>query len=124
MKAQLRPLLLALAGLAIGLALGLTVAWFSGEKPLHVLSIIIHSAFGSRYDLGMTLYYCTPLIFTGLSVAIAFQAGLFNIGAEGQLNIGTLAATVAALSVPGLPPVIAPVFALACGMAAGGIWAW
>jgi simple sugar transport system permease protein len=124
MRAHLRQFLLALGGLAIGLALGLAVAWCSGEQPLHVLAIIFHSAFGSRNDLGMTLYYSTPLIFTGLSVAVAFQAGLFNIGAEGQLNVGTLAATFAALMVPGLPPVIAPVFALACGMLAGGFWAW
>ena len=52
------------------------------------------SAFGSRYDFGMTLFYSTPLVFTGLSVAMAFHAGLFNIGAEGQLTLGALAAAV------------------------------
>jgi ABC-type uncharacterized transport system permease subunit len=123
-KVQLRYFLLACGGLAIGLAIGLGIAAMAGESPLHVLMIIGKSAFGSRYDLGVTLFYCTPLIFTGLSVALAFHAGLFNIGAEGQLNIGTLAATVAALSFPGLPPVIAPLFAVGCGMIAGGFWAW
>ncbi|MGZ3695447.1 MAG: ABC transporter permease [Bdellovibrionota bacterium] len=124
MKAQLRHFLLACGGLAIGLAIGLVIAAIAGEKPLHVLMVIAKSAFGSRYDLGVTLYYCTPLIFTGLSVAVAFHAGLFNIGAEGQLNIGTLVATIAALAFPGLPPLIAPLFAVACGMLAGGFWAW
>lgn len=124
MNRSLRHFLLAIGGLAIGLALGLVVAGLAGEKPLDILLIIGKSAFGSRYDLGVTLYYCTPLIFTGLSVAVAFHAGLFNIGAEGQLNVGTLAATVAALAVPGLPPVIAPLFAVLCGMMAGGLWAW
>lgn len=114
----------ALIGLATGLALGLGVAWIAGENPWSVLLIIGKSAFGSRYDLGVTLYYCTPLIFTGLSVAVAFHAGLFNIGAEGQLTIGALVATVAALAVPGLPPVIAPIFAVVCGMIAAGFWGW
>jgi len=54
--------------------------------------ILGKGAFGSGYNLGMTLFYATPLIFTGLSVAIAFHAGLFNIGAEGQLTLGALAA--------------------------------
>ena len=57
----------------------------------------------------MTLFYTTPLIFTGLSVAIAFHAGLFNIGAEGQLTIGALAAAAVGAVWPGLPSPIAPV---------------
>lgn len=124
MSAKLRKIILSLAGLATGLALGLILAWFAGENPLTVLKVIVMSAFGSRYDLGITLFYATPLIFTGLSVAVAFHAGLFNIGAEGQLNLGTLAATAAALAAPGLPPVIAPLFALACGLLVGGFWGW
>lgn len=124
MNRQLRHFLLALGGLAFGLALGLGVAALAGENPIQVLLVIAKSAFGSRYDLGVTLFYATPLIFTGLSVAVAFHAGLFNIGAEGQLNVGTLVATIAALAVPGLPPVIAPLFGVLCGMIAGGFWAW
>lgn len=120
MKAFLRSLL----GLVAGLALGLLLAYLQGDSPVHVLSVISRSAFGSLFDVGTTLYYSTPLIFTGLSVAVAFHAGLFNIGAEGQLNVATLAATAAALAVPGLPPVIAPFFALICGCAAGAAWGW
>ena len=120
MRALLRPLL----GLILGLSLGLALAYLQGDSPWHVLSVIVDSAFGSNFDVGTTLYYATPLIFTGLSVAVAFHAGLFNIGAEGQLNIATLATAAAALAVPGLPPVIAPLFALACGCAAGAVWGW
>jgi simple sugar transport system permease protein len=75
-------------------------------------------------DFGTTLYYSTPLIFTGLSVAVAFHAGLFNIGAEGQLSLGTLAATMAALYFPRIPQLLALPFALACGCAAGAFWGW
>lgn len=124
MKRSLRAFGFALAGLAVGLGLGLALSAVAGENPLTVAKVIFQSAFGSRYDLGMTLFYTTPLIFTGLSVAVAFHAGLFNIGAEGQLTLGALAATVAALSVPGLPPVVAPLFGLLCGMLAGGFWGW
>ena len=124
MNQAIRHILLALGGLAVGLLCGLGLAALAGESPLFVLEVIFKSAFGTRYDLGMTLFYATPLIFTGLSVAVAFHAGLFNIGAEGQMNVGTLAATVAALAVPGLPPVVAPLFAVACGCLAGAIWGW
>src|SRR5208337_2013395 len=76
----------------LGLALGLSVTWIAGENPWHVLKILGVGAFGSRFDFGMTLFYSTPLVLTGLSVAVAFQTGLFNVGAEGQLTLGALAA--------------------------------
>jgi ABC-type uncharacterized transport system permease subunit len=124
----MKQLLRSLVGLAVGLALGLLLAYAEGDSPLHVLQVIAKSAFGSgslfNVDFGTTLFYATPLIYTGLSVAVAFHAGLFNIGAEGQLNLGTLVATWVALAVPGLPPVLAPFFALACGCAAGAFWGW
>ena len=105
-----------------GLALGLAFTAFAGENPLEVGRILVMSAFGSAYDTGMTLSYATPLIFTGLSVAIAFQAGLFNIGAEGQLVMGALAATVFALAFPALPFPLAPVGATLAAFAGGAAW--
>jgi simple sugar transport system permease protein len=119
-QSLLRPAI----GLALGLALGLGLAAFAGESPWHVLKVIVHSAFGSRYDFGLTLYYATPLIFTGLSVAVAFHAGLFNVGAEGQLSLGALAATIAALSLPGVPAVVAPFVAMGAALAVGALWGW
>src|SRR5260370_7060516 len=84
MKKLLQPVL----ALALGLACGLAITWAAGENPWHVLRILQKSAFGSSYDVGMTLFYATPLIFTGLPVAFAFQAGFLNIGAESHLTIG------------------------------------
>src|SRR5256885_14329001 len=104
MKNVLQPVLALLAGLSAGLA----ITWIAGENPWHVLKILVHSAFGSRADLGMTIFYATPLIFTGLSVALAFHAGLFNIGAEGQLTMGALSAAAIGALCPGLPIIIAP----------------
>jgi simple sugar transport system permease protein len=87
------------AAIVTGLAVGLCAAALAGENPFHVLRVMVIAGFGTAYDLGMTLVYTTPLIFTGLSVAVAYRAGLFNIGAEGQLVLGAMSATAAALSV-------------------------
>jgi simple sugar transport system permease protein len=118
----MRRLLQPPLALAVGLALGLLVTWFAGENPWNILKIICRGAFGSGYDLGMTLFYSTPLIFTGLSVAVAFHAGLFNIGAEGQLTLGALAAAATGALWPTCPALIAPLLAGSCAIAAGGVW--
>lgn len=116
--AILQPVLAVILGLGVGLAF----TRFAGESPLHVLNVLYQSAFGSAYDLGMTLFHATPLIFTGLSVAVAFHSGLFNIGAEGQLLFGALAAAVVGKSLPSLPPVVAPAIAVTAAFSAGAVW--
>lgn len=118
MRRILQPLL----AVALGLALGLGVTWIAGENPWNVLQIIVRSAFGSRYDFGMTLFYTTPLILTGLAVAVPFQAGMFNIGAEGQLIMGALAAAAVGAVWPSVPWPLAPVLAGAAAFAAGMCW--
>ena len=116
--AALRPILAVAAGLCLGT--GLTA--FVGENPLEVLYLLGRSAFGSTYDLGMSLFYATPLVFTGLAVSIAFRAGLFNIGAEGQLTLGALAAAVAGILLPNLPWPLSIFAACLFAMLAGGLW--
>jgi simple sugar transport system permease protein len=70
----------------------------------------------------MTLFYATPLMFTGFSVAIAFHAGLFNIGAEGQLTVGAMGAALAGALWPGCPRILAPLFAGSAAVLAGAAW--
>jgi general nucleoside transport system permease protein len=118
MRKFLQPIL----AVAFGLALGLGVTRIAGESPWHVLQILEKSAFGSSYDFGMTLFYTTPLIFTGLAVALPFQAGLFNIGAEGQLTLGALAAASVGAVWPGVPWPVGPVLATAAAILAGTMW--
>ncbi len=118
MRKVLQPIL----AVALGLALGLGVTRIAGESPWHVLQILWKSAFGSGYDFGMTLFYTTPLIFTGLAVAVPFQAGMFNIGAEGQLTLGALAAAVVGAVWPALPWPVAPVLATLAAILAGTVW--
>lgn len=109
-------------GMCLGLAIALLLTAFAGENPWHIFMILVKSAFGSTYDLGLTLSYTTPLIFTGLSVAIAFHAGLFNVGAEGQLTIAAVTAAAVGVLLPQVPFPLAPVFALFVGVAAGALW--
>jgi general nucleoside transport system permease protein len=124
----MRRLAQPILAVAVGLALGLSITWLAGENPWHVLKVLVRGAFGSRYDLGMTLFYTTPLVFTGLSVAVAFHAGLFNIGAEGQLTLGALAAAAVGALWPGVGApfgaVLAGLAALAAGTGWGAIPGW
>ncbi|HXT18098.1 MAG TPA: ABC transporter permease [Gemmatimonadaceae bacterium] len=88
------------------------------------LRALFNGAFGSWYAFGSgTLVRATPLILTGLAVAIAFRAGVFNIGAEGQLLMGAAAAAAFALLVPGLPAVVMIPAVLTSGAIAGAVWA-
>lgn len=114
----IRPLL----AVIVGLVIGLMITRIAGESPWHVAQILFKSAFGSMYDFGMTLFYATPLILTGLSVSVAFHAGLFNIGAEGQLTLGALAAAAVGICFPRVPTPWAVVLATLAAAAAGGIW--
>lgn len=108
----------------VGLALGLAVTMVAGEDPLNVLKILGKSAFGSAYDFGMTLFYATPLILTGLAVALPFYAGLFNIGAEGQLTMGALSAAAVGILFPDVPWPVAPAFAILAAFAGGALWGY
>lgn len=69
-----------------------------GQSPSEALSVMIEGALGSPYGWGFTLYYATSFIFTGLAVTIAFHAGLFNIGGEGQAQLGGLGVALVCLS--------------------------
>jgi simple sugar transport system permease protein len=62
-----------------------------GDNPFEAYGLLLSSSFGSIKDVGWTLHYATPLIFTGLAVAVAFRCGLLNIGAEGQLYVAAFA---------------------------------
>src|SRR4029077_7068359 len=64
-----------------------------GDDPILTLRLLLGNSFGSAKDIGWTLHYATPRIFTGLAVALAFRCGLLNIGAEGQLYVAAFATT-------------------------------
>lgn len=88
------------------------------------LLALLDGAFGSSYAiLSATLVRATPLLLVGLAVAVAFRAGVLNIGAEGQLIVGAIAASAVALGLDALPrPVLVTLMAVA-GATAGAAWA-
>jgi general nucleoside transport system permease protein len=108
-----------LAGLAV-LALGLQLAGYDAGRALGALA---EGAFGSWYAFtSATLVRAVPLIVIGLGLALSFRAGAFNIGAEGQLYAGAIAATWLGLNVAALPPPLAIGVVLAGAFLAGALW--
>jgi len=94
-----------------------------GENPLTALSVMVKGAFVYKGALGYTLFYATNFIFTGLAVAVAFHAMLFNIGGEGQAMIGGLGIGMVALSLdPLLPPLLVVLLAIPMAALFGAIW--
>jgi simple sugar transport system permease protein len=111
-----------LAAVLLALAAGAVFIAAIGENPFEVYALMIGESLGTGYGLGQTLFKATPLIFTGLAVAIGFRAGLFNIGAEGQLYLGGFAAALTGAALghwPGL--LLVPACMIAAALA-GGAW--
>ncbi|HXH61099.1 MAG TPA: hypothetical protein VNI20_07050, partial [Fimbriimonadaceae bacterium] len=89
--------------------------------PLDAVSEMIHGSMGTASGWNETLKQATPLLIAGLAVYVALRAGLFNIGAEGQLMMGALCATAVALNVTGILGIL---LAIVAGTIAGALWAW
>ncbi len=101
------------------------VVWSIGENPLAALRLLIEGALGRGDAIGFTLFYTTSFIFTGLSVAVAFHAGLFNIGSEGQAYIGGLGAALVALALDRYVPwYVTMPFAVIGAALFGAAWAF
>ncbi len=95
-----------------------------GANPLDAVRIMLYGAFGYPEAIGYTLYYATNFVFTGLAVAVAFHAGLFNIGGEGQAYIGGLGVGLVMLAFDKvLPSPLLIAFAIIAGAALGAAWA-
>lgn len=102
---------------------GLVVV-FAGENPFKAAYLMVTGAFGSGEGIGYTLYYATNFIFAGLAVAVAFHAGLFNIGVEGQAYVGGIGVATAALTFDAsLPWYLVFVLAIIGSMVMGALWA-
>ena len=85
-------ILLPLAAIVVALGLCSVLVWLSGANVFEAYSLLFLSTFSTTYDLQDTLVKASPLLFTGLAVVVAFRAKFWNIGAEGQLMAGAIAA--------------------------------
>jgi general nucleoside transport system permease protein len=94
----------------------------AGLDPIRAYQGLLQGAFGTDLNITRALLKMTPLILSGLAVAFAFKGGLFNIGAQGQLVVGALLAAWAGFAIPGLPPLLHVIVALAAGIIGGALW--
>jgi simple sugar transport system permease protein len=93
-----------------------------GKNPLAVYQTMVDFSFGRMDSVAAILFNATPLIFSGLAVAISFKLGLFNIGVEGQYFIGAFCAAFVGFEFTGLPAVIHLPLTIAAGMLGGMLW--
>lgn len=107
--------------IVLGIIIGSIILIVSGTNPIEAYKVIFFGAFGKPKYISWTIVKAVPLILTGLSVAFAFNTGLFNIGAEGQYIVGSIGALVVGLLLD-LPPVLHGLVALLAGALCGYIW--
>jgi simple sugar transport system permease protein len=117
-----RELLFPLIAVVCAFLIGGIVVLLIGDSPLQTYRLLIGSAFSWPDGIGYTLFYATPLIFTGLAVAVAFRCGLLNIGAEGQLYVAAFATAYAGIELAGLPAFVLLPLCCIVAVAAGAIW--
>lgn len=111
--------LIPVLSVGIALVLGALFVLVSGNDPIAAYGALLKGAFGSPYDITETLIIAIPLTLAGLSVAVAFRTGLFNIGAQGQLLVGALAAGAVGSRFGDLPGIVLLPMTLGAGVLAG-----
>jgi len=117
----LGPLVFPVIAIVLSFLIGAIIVLVTGNNPITAYIALTEGAVGDPLALGRTLLYTTPLIFTGLAVAVAFRAGLFNIGGEGQVFMGAITAAWLGVSLGSLGPVAIPLV-LAGALLAGFLW--
>ena len=118
----LPPLLTLLSPIVIVLVIGAAVLLMAGHNPLSVYSDLMTEAYGGQRRIAAALSASTPLIFTGLAAAVAFRVGVFNVGAEGSLYVGALAAAWLGVAFAGLAGWLLTPLCLCAGALVGGLW--
>lgn len=116
--------LLPALNLLVAFAVSGAVIALIGESPWAAFRLLAGGAFGYQEGVGYTLYYTTNFVFTGLAVAVAYHAGLFNIGAEGQAYVGGLGVGLVCLAFGNWPFWLLLPLAIAAGALFGAAWAF
>jgi len=127
LKSALQQLMIPTLAVFVAVVIGGLVIWVAGGNPFDAYAGLIEGSFGSAKALSETAVWATPYIFAGLAVALAFKGGLFNIGAEGQLAFGAVAAAWVGYELPDLlkisiPPFLHITLTILAGVLAGAIW--
>src|SRR5207245_6670428 len=126
-----RTLAIPLGSVLLAFVVGAILVAVTGGDPFKAYQALICGGFGlfcfggepSVLQLSNTLVFLAPLIMAGIAVALPFRAGMFNIGAEGQLIMGAIAAATVGIHLTGWPPWALLLLVLLCGAAGGALWA-
>lgn len=116
--------LLPVLNVVLAFVIGGLIVVLVGQNPIEAVSIMLYGAFGYGSGFGYTLYYTTDFIFAGLAVSIAYHAGLFNIGGEGQAYVGGLGVILIALAMNGMHWAFVLPAVIIVGALFGGFWAF
>ena len=117
-----RQTLVSASAIVIALLLGMVLIALMKISPIKAFSALLEGAFGSKNSISETLVKMTPLLFTGMSYALANRCGLTNLGMEGQMYIGAMFAAYVGINVTGLPPVLHILLCIVAGFIGGGLW--
>ncbi len=123
MSNRTKNIIVPIIAVLLGMLVGTIIMLITGYDPVAAFGALWNGAFGDSYFTGETIRQITPYILAGLAVAFAFRTGLFNIGVEGQLIVGWLAAVWVGVAFE-LPKVIHLPLAVLAGAAAGALWAF
>lgn len=124
MSTAARQAVISVLAVVVALVISMLIIAAMGVDPFKAMSKIISGALGGKNAIAETLVKMTPLIFTGISYALASRCGLTNLGMEGQLYMGALFATIAGVYIPGLPMAIHLPLTMCAGFVGGAIWGW
>src|SRR5205823_14221708 len=116
-----REILFPLIAVVAAFIVGGIVVFIIGDSPIQTYKLLLGSAFSWPDGIGYTLFFATPLIFTGLGVAVALRGGLLNIGAEGQLYVAAFATAWVGIKLAGLPGVVLVPLCCLAAIGAGAV---
>lgn len=122
LKSKLTVLLIPVSAVLAALLIGAIMLGTLGANPIKGYGTMFIAAFGSLDGLSNTAVKSIPLLLVGVGICISFRASVINIGGEGQMVMGALLSTIAALSFPDLPPFILIPIVLIIGFLGGAIW--
>ena len=122
MSSAARQIVISLLAVIVALIISMLIIATMDVSPVKAMSKMLSGALGDKNAIAETLVKMTPLIFTGMSYALANRCGLTNIGMEGQLYVGALTATIAGVYIHGLPMAIHLPLTMIAGFLGGAIW--
>ncbi len=120
----IQPMIGPVVAILLAMIVGGIFIMIAGENPFKAYLALFDGAFGGTGSIMRTLRYTAPLMVSGLAAAVAFKGGMFNVGIEGSLWTGGLAATLVGVYVTGLPAFIHIPLCIIVGAIVGGLWCW